>query len=134
MNSLRDALHDHVTADAALVALATGGVHHDEAPQGARPPYVLFTQVGGEPNWTFGGPAMKDLRWLFEGVCTDGDAGPAEDIAARLDAILNNAALTITGAGLLYLRQASMVDYLRRDGADRYYHSGAIYRVVTQPN
>ncbi len=134
MSALRDALHGHVTADSTLMALATGGVHHQEAPQGARPPYVLFEQVAGLPNWTFGGPAMKDLRWIFEGVCMDGDAAPAEAMAARLDAILNNAALTITGAGLLYLRQASMVDYLRRDGADRYHHSGAIYRVVTQPD
>lgn len=132
MKELRAALYAHLIADTALMALATGGAHHQEAEQGARPPYVLFEQVAGAPDWTFGGAPMDEARWLFEGVCMGGDAGPAEDIAARLDAILNDAALTITGERLLCLRRASMVDYPRRDGADRYYHSGAIYRVVTQ--
>ncbi len=134
MKPLREALYEHMAADTALLALATGGIHHQEASQDARPPYVLFEQVAGARQWTYGGPAMKDLRWVFEGVCMDGDAGPAEDIAARLETVLTDAALSIDGAGLLYLRPVSDVEYPRRDGADRYYHSGAIYRVVTQPN
>ncbi len=134
MNALREALYERVTADATLMALATGGVHHEEAAQDARPPYVLFEQVAGVREWTFGGPAMRNLRWIFEGVCMGGDAGPAEDIAARLETVLTDAVLSIDGAGLLYLRPVSDVEYPRRDGADRYYHSGAIYRVVTLPN
>ena len=134
MKALREALWDHITADTAIMALASG-VHHYEAPQDAAPPpYVVFEQVGGLPEWTFAGPAMEDLRWIFEGVCTEGDAGPAEELAALLDARLTDAPLTIVGAGLLWLRRASMVEYQRRDGADRYFHSGGVYRVVTQPN
>ncbi len=38
-------------ADAPLVALATGGVYHQEAPRGARPPYVLFEQVADPPDF-----------------------------------------------------------------------------------
>ncbi len=134
MKPLREALYEHVTGDATLMALATGGVHHQDADQEAKPPYVLFEQVAGLLDWTYGGPAMRDVRWLFEGVCMGGDAGPAEDMAARLEVVLKDAALSIDGAGLLYLRPVSTVDFPRRDGADRYYHSGAIYRVVTQPN
>jgi hypothetical protein len=134
VDPLRSALHTYLTADTTLMALVSA-VHHQEAPQDAAPPpYALFERVAGIADWTFSGPAMADARWLFEGVCMGGDSGPAEAIAARLDTLLNGAPITVSDRRVLYLRQVSVVDYPRRDGADRYYHVGAIYRVVTQPN
>lgn len=135
MDPVRDAIHDHLAADSTLTALlgdGAEGIHHRKAHRGARTPMVIFNRQAGTPTWTFGGIGFESGVWLIKAVSRDNSASTVEDIAARLDLILNDAAITISGQSLLLLRRESDVDYGEQDGADSYQHRGGLYRLITE--
>lgn len=133
MNPVRDAIRDYLAADATLTALLTDGatgVHYQRAPKDAGAPFVVFSEsVQGSPTWTFGGLAFDTDVWLVKAVAAD-NVSAAEAIAARVDALVNDAPLTISGQTLLYLRRQSGVVYPEQDGAVTWQHRGALYRLV----
>lgn len=135
MNPLRAALYAHLTSDPTLVGmLATAtSVYHQQAPQGAAFPFVVFNRQAGTPAWQFAGDPVQDDLWQIKAVSRASSASQAENIAERLDAILNRATLTITGRLHLSLLRESDVDYPEQDDADSYQHVGALYRIFTQP-
>jgi hypothetical protein len=63
------------------------------------------------------------------------DRGSSSDTAeaaqARVQVLLNDASLSISGSTLLYLRRQSDVEYPEVDNGVRYSHAGALYRLVT---
>lgn len=133
--SVRAALYGLLAGDTTLAGLLsspTDGIFHQRAPQSAKTPYVIFAKHTGSPMWTFRTPMQWDT-WLVKGVDRAGKAGRAEHIAEVIDALLNDAQLTIPGFDHLYLRRASDVDYPEPDGAETYHHCGGLYTVVTDP-
>jgi len=119
-------------------------IYYAIAPAAAAFPYVIFNKQSGVPTWSFAAsrhptgsepaaePAFETDVWLIKGVDhpngTDSDV--AEAIQARLTALLDDAALSIAGETLLYLRVDSPVQYAEPDGGEVYQHAGAMYRVI----
>lgn len=135
MDPVRDAIHDKIAGTAAVTSLLSSAtaVFHQQAPRDTAPPYVLFSKQSGTRVHVFDGPAVRPLVWQVKAVDKGPSASRAEDIDAQLEAALHDAALSITGQSLLYLRRASDVQYPERDGAEIFNHVGGLYRVTTQP-
>jgi hypothetical protein len=107
-------------------------IYHQQAPGGAQFPFVIFQKQAGTPTEAFGDPdAMDTDVWLIKAVDRSTSADGAEAVQARLQALLNDATLSISGATLLYLRRQSDVEYPEVSDGVTYNHAGALYRLVT---
>jgi|GEM_PF-1464664 len=137
MDPLREAIGKALATDAPLQALlgAPGEVHHAKAPSKAKYPYVVFNRQAGTNVWAMGPkPAFRDDLWLVKGVCRDLDAGSAEDIDARCEEVLNDAALEVAGHRHLFcLRESDMPTYSEADSGEAIYHCGGLYRIKEEP-
>lgn len=119
-----------------LAAPASGyskAIYHNVAPAGAGFPYVLFSKQSGVPTETLAAPtAFQTDVWLVKAVDQDTTANDAEAAASRVTVLLNDAALSISGASLMYLRRQSDVEYEEVTDGVRYQHVGSLYRLVFQ--
>jgi hypothetical protein len=118
-----------------LAAPAAGyakAIYHQLAPSNAPHPFVIFQKQAGNPTETFGDPdALENDVWLVKAVDKNTSADPAEAIQARLIDLLNDAALSISGHDLKYLRRESDVEFPELEDGVRYVHAGALFRLVT---
>lgn len=106
-------------------------IYFQQAPDDAPFPFVVFNRQSGLPTEAFQAPsALETDVWLVKAVDRDTTADDAEAIAARIQALLNDASLSISGATLLYLRRQSDIDYSEVHDAVQYKHVGALYRLV----
>lgn len=126
---VRVALYGLLSDDDMLKGLAAGGLHHQRAPEGTTPPYVIFNKQSGVPVWSFGDFFSNQL-WQVKGICRGGDAEGAEAIDARCAELLNDAPLDIDGHETLYLRRESDVDYPQDDAGETIFHVGGLYRLM----
>jgi hypothetical protein len=132
--SVRAAIYTLLTADDTLTDLLSSAtaVYHEEAPKEAAYPLVIFNRQSGQRVRAFAGEPMRPEVWLVKAVTQSESASTAEAIDARLETLLDDAALSITGSTLLHLRRESDVAYPERDGQDFYRHVGGLYRLVHQ--
>ncbi len=119
-------------------------IYYQFAPEGADFPYVIFSKAAGTPTWAMksGGTAAFDSEiWQVKGIdkrrviagsATYDTADAAEAIAARVDALLSDVSLSISGRTELFLRRESDLDYGEVVDGVLYRHSGADFRLVTQ--
>jgi hypothetical protein len=147
MNPVRKALFGKLAGDGTLDALLgtpPSGYRHsifyEQAPQGASLPLVVFSKSSGVPTDTFGTPgALNSDVWLVKSIDRDSRGGTAsgssnvEDVSLRVQALLNDATLSISGADHLYLRRESDVDYAEVTQGESYRHCGSLYRLVYEP-
>lgn len=136
MNPVRAGLFSVLNADATLKALlsAPNAIYHRVVPQNALLPAVVFSRMAGTPEWMFDSAHIQNDVWLVKGVNKGSSSTPAEDIAARVDVLLNDAVLTVTGRTALAIFRELDVDYEEITNGETYHHVGAQYRAVTQPN
>lgn len=136
--AIRRALYGGMSGDTTLTNLLgvaaagyTRAIYQDPAPQDAHFPLVLFSKSSGVPTETFGDPtAFENDVWLVKAVDRNTTADTAEAIAYRIRTLLNDAALSISGGTLLYLRRESDVDYAELASGDVYRHCGSLFRLV----
>lgn len=135
--AVRRALYGKLAGDTTLNNLLatppTGvskSIYHEQAPEGANFPFVLFSKSSGTPRYAMSALAMDDELWLIKGVDRSGSADTADGIASRLDALLTDGTISISAKTQLYLRRESDVEY--GDVADgvRFKHTGALYRLI----
>jgi hypothetical protein len=67
---------------------------------------------------------------MVKGVDRSDTADRADAIQSRLDTLLTDGALTISGASQMYLRRQSDIDYLEDDDGEVYRHAGSLYRLL----
>lgn len=135
----RRALYGRLAGDTTLNNLlgtpASGyskAIYHQQAPQGAAFPFVVFSKSSGQPTEAFGDPdAMDTDVWLIKAVDRNTSADAAEAAAERVKVLLNDATLSISGATLLYLRRQSDVEYAEVNEGVQYAHVGSLYRLTT---
>jgi hypothetical protein len=109
----------------------TKSIYYQEAPAGAAYPLVIFSKQSGYPTETFGVPSVMDTdTWLVKAVDRSPSADAAESIQARIATLLNDSALSISGASTLYLRRQSDQEYLEVTDGVRYQHAGMLFRFV----
>lgn len=135
MNPVDKGIYEALSADAALVATLGGtAIYQWLAPEGSRPPYVVFNQQSGVPAHTFGGVAYEDQLYTVKGVTAGPSAALAGTIAQQIDAALSDQPISVTGYGLMYLRRSSDLDLSEIEDGQRYHHRGGVYRILTAPN
>lgn len=114
----------------------TNSIYHEPVPATASYPFVTMSKSSGLPTPVFGdASAGRDIGfetdvWLIKAIDHNATADKAESIADRLKTLLNDAALSISGATMMYCRRDSDVEYSEMDGGEVYHHVGAMYRVV----
>jgi hypothetical protein len=139
--AVRRAIYGRLSSDTTLSnllgAAAPGyskGIYYQVAPEGAAFPYVVFQHQSGVPTEAMQDPSAYETDvWLVKAVDRNTSADTAESIAARIQTLLNDATLTISGATHLYLRRQSDVDYPEVDEGIQYKHCGALYRLIFDP-
>jgi hypothetical protein len=137
MKAIRRSLYGKMAGDTTLVAfLATPpagyskSIYYQLAPETATLPFVVFSQQSGTPVYSFAERAYDNDLWLVKAVDRSGSADVADDIHARLDALLTDGVLSISGRDQLYLRRESDLEYSETVGGDRYVHAGSLFRVI----
>jgi hypothetical protein len=135
MNPVRAALYTALSADTTLKALLSSptAIYHRVVPQGAGLPAVVLSKMAGTPEWMFDSAHIQTDVWLIKGIAKGSSSSPAETIAARVDLLLTDAVLAVTGRILLGIYRELDVDYEEISAGEIYHHVGAQFRVVTQP-
>lgn len=127
---VRKAIEQFLKADSVLMELSTG-VYYQLAPQNpqAKLPYVIFENPSGTEAWCFDGEPMEEGQIAVKGV---GTAKQAESIDKRCKALLNTEELSIDGYDVLFLRSASIINYLEPSDGERFQHTGHNYNLTVE--
>lgn len=136
--AVRRAIYARMSNDSTLNALLatppagwSKSIYHQEAPAGAGYPMVIFNKQSGVPTEAFTDPsALETDVWLVKAVDRNTSADKAEAVAARVIVLLNDNALTISGATTLYLRRQSDVEYPETYEGEQFKHAGSLFRLV----
>lgn len=130
-NQVKAAIYTKLAADSTLTALLSGtaAIYHRVAPQGADAPYIVFNQQAGTPSYTMGQRAWDELLYQVKGVTQDSSSVVAGSIADRIDTVLTDQPLSVTGGSAFYVRRSSDVDYAEVDRGEVYNHEGGLYRL-----
>jgi len=126
------ALVAKLSSDATLTALMTDGVYFDIAPHG-KTKFVIVSLLAEEDEPMFTGRAYEEGLYLVKAVSSESSAVNARSAAARIDALLENGTLTVTGYSLMRLTRVNRVRYMEVDEADttiRWQHQGGHYSVA----
>ena len=105
----------------------------DDIPEAAGFPYIIFQQMSGTPQYHFkqGGAPVDNEIWMVKGVDRSESADGADGIADRLNVLLTDGSITISGKTQLYLRRESdLPSYSEVTDGVRYIHSGAMFRLT----
>lgn len=135
-SSVDGALVAKLGSDAALLAVMTNGVYVDEAPQGATK-FVIVSLVDEQDVAMLGGRAYEDALYLVKAVGLGASGADVRTAAARIDALLEDQPLTITGYTHMTTFRESRVRYTEVDELDasiRWQHRGGRYRVQVALN
>lgn len=135
MDPFRKALYEKLTGDATLTALlhSPTSVFHKLAPEGSTPPYIVYSKLPGQLQWTFGGNPLRWPLWVIKGVDRGGSASTVEAIDARLEELLTDAPLNVEGYNLLYLRrETDMPEPIIADTGEQVHECGGIFRVAIE--
>jgi hypothetical protein len=139
---VRRTLYGKMAGDTTLTALlgsAAAGyskaIYFQSAPAAAAFPYIIFSKQSSTPSYSFGGRNFDHDVWLIKGVAREGATGTdaanqADDIASRLDALLTDGTVNISGRDDRYLRRESDVEFSEIADGVLYRHSGSYYRLI----
>jgi predicted PhzF superfamily epimerase YddE/YHI9 len=120
-------------ADATLLALVPNGVYWAEAPPGSTR-FVVVSMDDQHDEPMFRGRAFEDGMYLVKAVMLSSAGGNIKAAAARIDALLDQQTLTVTGYSVTTMRRDSRVRQTEVDDVDksiRWLHRGGIYQVVS---
>lgn len=122
MNALDAAIYTKLSGDTGSGGLMTivTGVFNRVAPEGQAFPYVVWQTVSGVDNYTLTKRAKS--RFVIQLKALDkGDSGKVAGQAMdRIDALLNDAALTVTGFSLLVIRREMNIQSVEVDEGVEY--------------
>lgn len=116
-----------------LYALGCTGVYRQIAPQGSVEPYVVFQQQAGTDSYNFSARDARTLLYLVKAVDASTSGLRAAQMAERIDTLLTDKPLTLTGWTNIRLRRESDVEYIETDAGKTYQHYGALYRIDVRP-
>ena len=117
------------TATGTLGQLGATGVYRAVASQGSVEPYIVFNQQTGTDSYTFSSRATRSLLYQVKAVGKGSSALTPAKMAERIDALLTDQPLTLTGWTNIRLRRESDVEYVEVANGQQYHHLGGLYRV-----
>ena len=128
--ALQKAIHQSLTANAAILAVLGGPHVWDHVPRGAAYPYVTIGATS-ERDWSTGTDAGGEHILTLHVWSRAPGRREAEVIAGELRSALHDQSLTLDGFRLVNLRH-ELTD-TRRDPANELYHGVVRLRAVTEP-
>lgn len=128
--ALRAAIHAALVTDAALVALIGAPRIHDVPPGDADFPFVTLGEAV-VADWSTATEAGTEQALTLHVFSRSGGRAEAFTIAARLQAVLHDAALALEGHRLANLRATTAE--VRRESDGRTFHALVRFRAVTEP-
>ncbi len=128
--ALRAAIHDALTADAALVNVLGGPKIYDEPPRAAAFPYVTLGEAR-IADFSTGTEPGEEHQLTLHAWSRQGGHKEAHLIAGALLQALDDAALNLADHQLVNFR-FSVAD-VRREADGRTYHALVRFRAVTEP-
>ena len=128
--ALRAAVHDALTADAALVNILGGPKVYDEPPRAAAFPYVTLGEAR-TADFSTGTEPGEEHQLTLHAWSRQGGHNEAHMIAGALLQALDDAPLTLADHQLVNFR-FSVAD-VRREADGRTYHALVRFRAVTEP-
>ena len=131
-SDIDNALIAKLGADATLPALVPNGVYWGEAPPSSTR-FVVVSLADEEDVPMFGGRAFEDGLYLVKAVMLSTAGGDIKAAAARIDALLDQQPLTVSGYSVTSVRRESRERQTEVDAVDaslRWFHRGGLYRVV----
>lgn len=117
-----------------LGSLGVTGVHEQVAARAATEPYVVFNQQSGDDRYAFKARSWRELVYQVKAVDKGGSGKRAGEIASRVDVLLTDQPLTITGFTHMLTRRMSDVDYPEDIGGEMYRHSGGLFVIGIDPD
>jgi hypothetical protein len=127
-----------LNADAQLASLCTGGIHSEQAPQSALPPFIIFTMMEATDVRAASQQdrIMVSGLWLVRGIVQDTSFNAtSQDIAERIDAALHAApgGSVNDDKGQVFGSHREQPFRLAEDiNGKQYRHLGGIYRIFAQ--
>ncbi len=128
--ALRAAVHDALTADAALTSALGGARIYDEPPRAAAFPYVTLGEAR-IADYFAGDARGQEHQLTLHAWSRQGGHREAHIIAGALLQALDDAPLSLADHRLVNLRFA--VADVRREADGRTYHARVAFRAVTEP-
>jgi len=123
------ALSAKLLADGTLTTLMPDGVWFDVAKKGATK-FIIVSLLSEEDEPMFQGRAFEDGLYLVKAVSLESTGANVKAAAARIDALLDNGTLTVSGYSVMRMNRVTRVRYTEVDetNADiRWQHRGAHY-------
>lgn len=131
------ALYGKMAGDSTLTNLLasppTGyskSIYYEIAPTAATFPYVIFQEQASTPTYSFTAVNFDNEVWTIKGVDRSTSSTIVRGIADRLDALLTDGTISISGKTQRYLRRESGVSYSEVSGDQRFIHAGHMFRLV----
>lgn len=139
MSALRDAIVTHLQADAAVTALATGGIFPGLPPEGAEEfPFITvlaFKPVRPERVFKGGGTvasqiAFEEAIYTVKAIDRSTSGDTVADIVAAVRTALDGATPTMTGYTALNVEWIGDIpEYGELIASQHYQHQGAQFRI-----
>jgi Protein of unknown function (DUF3168) len=128
--ALRKAVHARLVADAALVTLLGGARIHDEPPRSASGVYAIFGDAEALDWSTSSDRGCEQTFRLVVWAAETGSAVRALEAGARIEALLHDASLTLTGHRLINLRSTDST--MAREPKTNLQKLTLVFRAVTE--
>ena len=133
------ALVARLNGDAALRALLPDGVYVNQARQG-KTRFALVSLVIAEDAASFAAVgkrrASEDCLYMVKAVTLDASRATAGNAAARIDDLLQDQPLTITGYHCAHITREERIDETEVDDLNasiQWQHRGGRYRILAVP-
>ncbi len=129
--AVRTGLFNALSASSALKAIVGERIYHQQAPEGARFPYVIFAKSAGTKTRALKvGAQIKRDVWLVKVIDRSTSSKVAEEAADAIDALLDEGAFTVSGKTVIDVHHVGDIEYVENDGDQEYRHTGGRYGVV----
>lgn len=130
-----EAIIGKLVADGALTTLMPHGVFKDIAggsPTNPPTRFVIVTLMSALDDHMFNARAFETAVYLVKAVEKGMSGLNADNAAARIDQLLEQGTLSITGYSLMALRRTERIGITEVDEqtGDRWQHRGGLYEVV----
>lgn len=134
-DAVRQAIFDHMTSDATLMAMLAEGSESiyyaqvDEKLEDTQMPIIIYFREEGSRRDTFDDKPIRWNPWVIKAV---GNRNEVDDIAARISGLFYKAEL-VPGEGQIFdVRESGDVEITETVNGERYDHVGYIFRVASE--
>jgi hypothetical protein len=130
-SAIDNALVALLGSDTTLLSYCPNGVYWDEAPPNSTK-FVIVSLIDEADQATFGGRAYEDALYLVKAVALSTAGANMQAAAARIDTLLNDQMMTVSGYTHMVMHRESRVRITEVDDEDasiRWLHRGGYYRV-----